>query len=407
VRTNTTEPAVPVPLGNPAMRFDVLDCWRGIAALMVAIFHFNALHHGFYLPLLRNSFFFVDFFFVLSGFVIAHAYAGRLSTMAEATVFAVKRFGRVWPLHIAVLIAFVALEATKGLMIVALGLRANVPAFDPAGSQPLADLPAQVLLLHALNIRHGLTWNHPSWSISAEFWTYLIFAAMTLLMGHRRTLGLILLAGLSAWVLVTKSQHGIQATFDLGLPRCILGFAAGVFVYELRPWFERYARGAIGGCEWPMLILMVLFVSFADEGPLSFAAPVVFAAMVAIFSFEAGTVSARLQNHLCRQLGLWSYSIYMVHVLVLAAMMLAVAVVQKPLFKQEIFVVLPDGSRVAGVLNPLVYDGLLLIYIAAVLLVARFTYRVVEDPGRAFFARLANDLPGLRAKRVRLPDTSK
>ena len=73
------------------VRFEVLDAWRGIAALMVAVFHFNALHHAAYMPFVRNSYLFVDFFFVLSGFVIAHAYAERLTSGEAIVVFVIDR----------------------------------------------------------------------------------------------------------------------------------------------------------------------------------------------------------------------------------------------------------------------------------------------------------------------------
>ncbi len=59
-------------------RFLVLDSWRGIAACLVALFHLDAYSHLYAVPFLRNSWLFVDFFFVLSGFVIAANYQQRL-----------------------------------------------------------------------------------------------------------------------------------------------------------------------------------------------------------------------------------------------------------------------------------------------------------------------------------------
>ena len=262
------------------MRFDVLDGWRGIAALMVAVFHFNALHHGYDVPFVRNSYLFVDFFFVLSGFVIAHAYAGRLGTTSDAAAFAVRRFGRVWPLHVAVLAGFAALETVKWIVPVLTGAKANIAAFDPAGQMPLAHLPAQITLTHALDVLPRLTWNNPSWSISAEFWTYLMFAAVTLMAPRRRILVLAALAVLSATMLVSHARHGMDASFDLGLPRCIFGFVTGVLVYEARPHLAPF-KDLIGSLEWLSLAISAVFVSHAGTGQLSFAAPLVFAAVVA------------------------------------------------------------------------------------------------------------------------------
>ena len=86
---------------GPQLRFDVLDGWRDVAALMVAVFHFNGLHHGFFVPFVANSYLFVDFFFVLSGFVITHAMltgsepSRTLLSSRSAGLAACGRF--IWP----------------------------------------------------------------------------------------------------------------------------------------------------------------------------------------------------------------------------------------------------------------------------------------------------------------------
>ncbi|MEO8702134.1 MAG: acyltransferase, partial [Kofleriaceae bacterium] len=93
------------------MRFEALDAWRGICALIVAVEHLsitNVLHAN---EFVRHGARFVDFFFVLSGFVIAHAYRERLARgVAEARRFLWRRVGRLWPLHIAILLALIGAE---------------------------------------------------------------------------------------------------------------------------------------------------------------------------------------------------------------------------------------------------------------------------------------------------------
>src|SRR6202012_2274261 len=81
---------------EPKQRFVALDSWRGICAVLVAMFHLSILGHIYYSPLVRHAFLFVDFFFVLSGFVITYAYTGELSTASNLRVFAIRRLGRVW-----------------------------------------------------------------------------------------------------------------------------------------------------------------------------------------------------------------------------------------------------------------------------------------------------------------------
>ena len=65
------------------MRFTALDSRRGIGALAVASSHFKSVSYIHSTALVRHSYLFVDFFFVLSGFVIAHAYLDKLKTAGD------------------------------------------------------------------------------------------------------------------------------------------------------------------------------------------------------------------------------------------------------------------------------------------------------------------------------------
>ena len=93
-----------------AHRYVALDSLRGIAALAVAVFHIQARDGFTTLPFFRASNQFVDFFFVLSGFVIARAYGDRLAAGFPIRTFLWLRLGRVWPLHFAVLLVYIAIE---------------------------------------------------------------------------------------------------------------------------------------------------------------------------------------------------------------------------------------------------------------------------------------------------------
>src|SRR5665647_1694184 len=105
------------PLRKEAkMHFRVLDSWRGIAALLVALFHLNLYSAIYSLDFVRNAWLLVDFFFVLSGFVITHSYGNRLGTLDDLSMFAFRRFCRLWPLHAVVLLAFVVVESAKAVM---------------------------------------------------------------------------------------------------------------------------------------------------------------------------------------------------------------------------------------------------------------------------------------------------
>src|SRR5215217_6372057 len=95
-------------------RFEVLDIFRGIFSSLVVFFHMSTFSDT---PVINNQFIlnsdlFVDFFFVLSGFVIAYSYQ-TISTGEELNRFYKKRLFRLYPLHLIVLLAFVAIEVAK------------------------------------------------------------------------------------------------------------------------------------------------------------------------------------------------------------------------------------------------------------------------------------------------------
>jgi peptidoglycan/LPS O-acetylase OafA/YrhL len=163
------------------MRFAVLDGWRGLAALLVALHHISLLtvSHFYSLSFVQHSFLFVDFFFVLSGFVIAHAYVTRLWSLNEASLFVVRRVGRLWPLHIFVLGLLIAFQLAKAVAERLAGMSIGEPAFSEATPAIVSAIWTNVLLIHSLGIHDKLTWNGASWSISTEFYTYLIFAGVT------------------------------------------------------------------------------------------------------------------------------------------------------------------------------------------------------------------------------------
>src|ERR1700722_1022832 len=152
-----------------ATRFRVLDSCRGLCAVAVMLFHMDAKTHFYALPLVRNSWVAVDFFFVLSGFVIASAYSRRLQTVADAGRFALRRFGRLYPLHLAVLLVYVGIELGRVTI-----LRA-ADAFS--GDTSVSALFENLLLLQGFTPDHE-TWNYPAWSISVELWTNFAFALL-------------------------------------------------------------------------------------------------------------------------------------------------------------------------------------------------------------------------------------
>jgi peptidoglycan/LPS O-acetylase OafA/YrhL len=254
-------------------RFDALESWRGIAACGVALLHFQSSGWVGNLPIVQGAWLFVDFFFVLSGFVIAANYYERLQAGGVSPwQFMLLRVGRLFPLH---------------LFLLALLL-----AVHPG---PLADLIPTALMAHGpLGIA---TWNGPSWSVSVEMVAYLFFLAVI-----RWPFAAVAMLVCGAPIVLFTGPN------DAALVRCLVGFSAGVIcwrIYRTRVWQtgttgELMATAAIGTLVW-----------FAATRPVYIATPFVFMVCIYIFAAESGLVSKILRR--LTWLGVLSYSIYMVH----------------------------------------------------------------------------------------------
>ncbi len=363
-------------------RFRALDGWRGVCALLVAAHHLEARGFLYWQPLIRNAWLFVDFFFVLSGFVIAHAYGEALSTGPQLRDFAWRRFARLWPLHVAVLLALVGFELVHLAIAHADPIAGERAAFtaDRAPDTILTNL----FLVQSLGLHPYETWNGPAWSISTEFYTYLVFAAVCLLTADRtarRAVSLLLALG-GAVVLARVSRYGMRETFDWGFFRCLYGFFTGALTYEL--WRTHRAAG-LGGTAAEALAVagVIAFLTFAPgRAALEYLAPPLFALAVLVFAAERGALSRLLTTRPMAALGRWSYSIYMVHTLVLVLLFSAVHSAELA-FHRAWLIHLKDGNAILDLGGG--DDFVLIVYLAAVTALAAFTWRAIERSGQHLF----------------------
>ncbi len=364
-------------------RFVVLDSWRGIAACLVA-FHLDAYSHLYGAPFLRNAWLFVDFFFVLSGFVIAANYQQRLLGGFGVGRFLFLRLGRLYPLHFAMLMLFISWELTKVVRRILLPELSPVAVFSTPQDAPDTIL-ANLLLVQSLHVHDFLTWNVASWSISTEFYTYVVFAVC--LIGLRKRAWIAsLFAVIAGPVLIAMlSERNMDTHYDWGLIRCVYGFAAGAIAWNAhRKWNGELRKWLSGNAvEWGALALVVAFVSVAGTTLLSIAAPYVFALVVLVFAFEAGSASAILRLRPLVFLGTISYSIYMTHVFIAKRMFDAAIQVEQrwhviPFTHREI-----DGRDVAFLGTQLWHgDVAYAVYLAMIIAMSYLTYRWIENPAR-------------------------
>lgn len=347
-------------------RFEALDGWRGVCALLVALWHGQMGGHIDMVAPFRNSFLFVDFFFVLSGFVIAYSSEDGLEAGGSRVRFLRRRFARVWPLHAAMLALMVGQEF----------VRQELEGWSFPDARRPGDILPNLLLVHGLGWERHLTWNWPSWSISVEMALYVVFALAFMAVPRRWrgwAAGAIVVGALTTIGLFSPRFMGSAETF--GLARGLAGFFTGYLVQRL--WRARPARVGTWG-EAAAVGLVIGFLWLSGEEPLSLAAPLVFGLAVWVFAGEGGAISRALKSGPGLKLGAWSYSIYLIHAPIIVSLHIAYRVAKWP------------GGQVtkaaAAFDTPFVGDLINLIFLALVLGIAPLTYRFIEMPGRRLLA---------------------
>jgi peptidoglycan/LPS O-acetylase OafA/YrhL len=222
---------------------------RGIAAIAVV-----TMHLSFYLGFLHpaNVAPAVDFFFVLSGFVIAYAYERQIVAGLDLRRFVAARLIRLYPLYLFGLAIGAAAMWTYQRPPDAMGFYAHLvlnllmlpspSMFDPTN-----------LDLFPLNFTY--------WSLFLELVANMVYAAVASRLSNRGLAGIILLgfAGLIAAGLTTGSLDNgtVRATVLGGVARVTFGFFAGVGLYRL--WLIRPTRIAVHpGLLFVLLILPLM-----------------------------------------------------------------------------------------------------------------------------------------------------
>jgi len=341
-------------------RFEELDALRALAAIGVIAWHythaFNASPFAHLLaPFYGRGLLMVDFFFVLSGFVIARAFW----TERRATAFvdnARARLARMYPLHLVMLLVVVLLQA-----VLTLGFRVPASAQNDAYHFIL-----NILLLNSSGLQHGFSFNAPSWSISTEFLINLLFLGCITLPGR---MAKPLLAVIGIVCLATMAHRGvINGTrafgwIDNDLIRTCAGFLTGVLLERVHARLVPLRRHA--AWDLVLLICVAAILRYLALGPYNNASEMAICyvgfPLVIASAVRSQWVASVLRAKPLVYLGSISYSIYLVHY----PLMLALTV-----------------SDVAGHKPSYANPWFFLAFVATVLMVASVTYRLVELPGK-------------------------
>ena len=294
-----------------------LTSLRGLAAWMVVLFHVRLAIAPSIGPTVMavaaKGYLAVDFFFMLSGFVLWLNYEGRLRAgrVREWIDFFVRRLARIWPLHAAML----GVAAALALLFALTG--------RDTSNYPLAELPLHLALMQNWGFTHALSWNDPAWSISCELAAYLLLPAFTLLVNWRRVRASLLigtLIGLAALLHLVFTTSGAttlgQNILQLGVPRCLIEFTMGTVLCEL--WRRWKGRGLVALCA------VVASAAIGWIGlPEPLGIPLVFAGLLLAAAVIAEAPANPLAVTPLHYLGDISYATYLSHVLLFRMFKLA------------------------------------------------------------------------------------
>jgi peptidoglycan/LPS O-acetylase OafA/YrhL len=352
-------------MGAFAEKLPALTSVRFVLALGVVLFHYQ-LQWSWDLTaltgILERARLGVDVFFILSGFVLTHAYRREMEAGSlHYPRFLMARLARIYPAHLAVLAFVLMMVGAARLM----GADFDRSFYNPAG------LATTVLLVHAWAPAWIVAeWNGPSWSLSAEWFAYLafpLFAWLGLKLRERPgallALSLAAFLGLDALYFAVFGDTVVHAEANLGVLRIIPEFLYGIGLYRLGQKLTPTRRQAIGAALAAGVLLLALMHLQADDRLIVAAAgPLVLG--LALLS-KAG-VDGALARPWMIAAGEASYALYLVHMPALIAWKGAVSAL---------------GDR------PSSYDlgrwevgGLLAVTIAA----AFALHYVVERPARAW-----------------------
>jgi peptidoglycan/LPS O-acetylase OafA/YrhL len=358
---------------------------RGIAALIVAIFHCNKFYRTFlppgYTQFLELSWLWVDFFFILSGFIMCYAYGKHFSKGVKKAPFIQymgARFARVYPLHAI---------TTCWAFIGALFIVPVTTALDPVFAS-LFDRNALIpclLLIQSMHVGYiSAPLNNPAWSLSTEWWAYLIFPFFvpwfTGLKSKGKWLTALLIIAFYIGIKYIEhsnwGDHGRPPNMitDFGFLRCLAGFFTGMLLFSL---FEDRSGFQIMRKDWFFTISFLGVIVAMHLGLTHLLIIAFFPFILISAAYNNGLVKRLLDTRPLQRLGDWSFSIYTVHFPIIF-MFYIVDVRKDPSMFGDLgkFFNRPPHYTTALFMC--------LLILGLTLLVSAFTYHFIEIPARNY-----------------------
>lgn len=373
------------------MQLKPLTSIRFLFALLVVLFHGLANPSGgldkwprILADVISNGFVGVSFFFVLSGFILAYSYSGRIRHSGDVGSFWWARAARILPAYFLAFLVFLPFAIHPVLQA----------ASRSATMNALTIASFQLTLTHAWVPGAALAWNSPSWSLSVEACFYALFPFFLPQMerlSSRKLAAIAVVAYFASQFLAflvwkagpaTIAGYMIEATrfpprnpeardlfymyFPiLRIPEFIFGTAIGL-IFVRRPaltdlWRRAFLMIGLFG-------FVIGFALFEGHVPAPLVSNGVLAPFLGLVLFGLARSKSRVWNNgLFVQLGDASYSLYLLHI---------------PMF---LWMTAIDARMLH--LRENSYGSFFIIYLAVVIGLSLLSLKYVERPSRAFIRR--------------------
>jgi peptidoglycan/LPS O-acetylase OafA/YrhL len=298
---------------------------RAIPPLILVLFHYCEGHKylgakWFDLPV-GKGYLWVEFFFALSGFVLAYVYGARWREFRRGSTyldFLKARLARLYPLHLTMLFVILAMV----IVLRWLAARGGYVSIYDEPYHPINTLPtfiANLFLVQGWNLFPYLSWNGASWFVSVEFLLCLLFPVYLLVSrgGWLGAVGLIVVGSVALALLAASSKHGLDLTFHNGMYRGMAAFAVGVGLSTL--YRLALAQGADRLPTYifslaQLAVFALLLVGIYDTGwahrPEDIDTVLPMMALIFTLAFDRGILAAFFKTRVLLWLGELSYAIY-------------------------------------------------------------------------------------------------
>jgi peptidoglycan/LPS O-acetylase OafA/YrhL len=358
------------------MQIDALTGIRGVAAIWVMLLHFQYARPGGLLgvvairEIVSHGWLAVDLFFVLSGFIMMHVHGREFvrPTLKQARRFYVLRFIRIYPVDCLVLLLHIP------VLLIAL----RVGAAFSRGAFTVRSFALSFFMLNGWGFPASNGWNVPSWSVSSEWFAYLLFPVLAASVHRVRTrraaLVVIVVILVSAWMIggiVSHWQNYMLPAWGV-LPRVITEFAMGSLAYR---FYETPSDVRLSEFLADFSVLTILAVClFSPSGSFDVLIIGAFVILVGGLSRANGLMGSLMRSRAMVYLGRISYSAYIVHALILV------------LYGRVL-------KSVSTASDLAIEASLVLGFLVVVLVTAHLLYTMVEEPVREWLRRTWMNVP--------------